>query len=120
MDGAPPTPPREPKRGLLVLTCMDARIDPLRSLGLDRGDAHVLRNAGAMVTEDVLRSARTSRDLMGTHTALVLGHSDCAGFDDVQAASEGARAAARALAAEGFDASAALYDVATDRVTPLD
>ena len=55
---------------------MDARIDPLDLLGLELGDAHVLRNAGAIVTEDVLRSLAASREL-GTADIVVIGHTDC-------------------------------------------
>lgn len=56
---------------------MDARLEPLRMLGLELGDAHVLRNAGAVVTEDVLRSLAVSAAMMGTNEALVIGHTDC-------------------------------------------
>jgi carbonic anhydrase len=55
---------------------MDARIDPLDLLGLELGDAHVLRNAGAIVTEDVLRSLEASRGI-GTEDVVVIGHTDC-------------------------------------------
>ena len=68
--------PPTPNRKLAVLTCMDARIDPLALLGIDHGDAHVLRNAGAIVTEDVLRSLQASRDI-GTVDVTVIGHTDC-------------------------------------------
>jgi len=56
---------------------MDARLDPARILGLQDGDANVLRNAGAIVTEDVLRSLAISRWLLGTRQAFVIGHVDC-------------------------------------------
>jgi carbonic anhydrase len=69
--------PAEPARGFAVVTCMDARIDPLRALGLREGDAHVLRNAGAVVTDDVLRSLAISRWLLGTTQAVLVGHTDC-------------------------------------------
>jgi carbonic anhydrase len=55
---------------------MDARIDPLAVLGLELGDAHVMRNAGAIVTDDVLRSLEASRAI-GTHDVTVIGHTDC-------------------------------------------
>jgi carbonic anhydrase len=55
---------------------MDARIDPLSLLGLELGDAHVLRNAGAIVTEDVLRSLEASRRI-GSERVIVIGHTDC-------------------------------------------
>ncbi|MDW8339346.1 MAG: carbonic anhydrase, partial [Thermoleophilia bacterium] len=56
--------PREPRRRLVVVTCMDARIDPLAIVGLELGDAHVLRNAGAVVTDDVLRSLAISHAVL--------------------------------------------------------
>jgi carbonic anhydrase len=71
------TLPAAPARRLVVITCMDARLEPLRLLGLDLGDAHVLRNAGAVVTGDVLRSLAVSAAMMGTREALVIGHTDC-------------------------------------------
>ncbi|MCS7007009.1 MAG: carbonic anhydrase [Gaiellaceae bacterium] len=69
--------PREPRRRLVVVTCMDARIDPLAIVGLELGDAHVLRNAGAVVTDDVLRSLAISHAVLGTEEALVIGHTGC-------------------------------------------
>ena len=68
--------PPTPNKTLAILTCMDARIDPLALLGLEIGDAHVLRNAGAVVTDDVLRSLEASRGL-GTKDVVVIGHRDC-------------------------------------------
>jgi carbonic anhydrase len=62
---------------MAVLTCMDARIDPLRALGLEPGDAHVIRNAGALVTEDALRSLCASQRLLGTREIVVMMHEDC-------------------------------------------
>jgi carbonic anhydrase len=75
--GTPSALPRVPQRSLLVLTCMDARIDPLSAFGLQLGDAHVLRNAGAEVTDDVLRSLRLSQTAAGTREVWVVGHTDC-------------------------------------------
>ena len=71
------TLPRPPRRPVAVLTCIDARIDPARALGLEPGDAHVLRNAGARATEDVLRSLLISTWLMGTREIVVIHHTDC-------------------------------------------
>jgi carbonic anhydrase len=68
--------PPTPNKRLAILTCMDARIDPLELLGIEVGDAHVLRNAGAIVTEDVLRSLQASREI-GTADVVVIGHTDC-------------------------------------------
>src|SRR5918996_3272136 len=66
-----------PSRGVLVLTCIDARIDPARALGLEIGDAHVLRNAGGRATDDTIRSATISSWLLGTREFLVIHHTDC-------------------------------------------
>jgi carbonic anhydrase len=68
--------PPAPKKRIAILTCMDARIDPLALLGLELGDAHVLRNGGAIVTDDVLRSLEASRRI-GTDDVVVIGHTDC-------------------------------------------
>jgi carbonic anhydrase len=72
----PPTPARK----LAVVTCMDARLDVERILGLEEGDAHVIRNAGALVTDDVLRSLEASRAL-GTERVVFMVHTDCAARD---------------------------------------
>ena len=69
--------PRAPARRLAVLTCMDARVEPLRALGLDLGDAHVIRNAGGVATDDALRSLVISNRLLGTNVAFVIGHTEC-------------------------------------------
>ncbi len=66
-----------PARSFAVLTCMDARIDPARALGLDEGDAHVIRNAGGLATDDAVRSLVISHHLLGTQEAFVIGHTDC-------------------------------------------
>jgi carbonic anhydrase len=70
--------PARPARGIAVLACMDARLIPEDFLDLELGDAHVLRNAGAVVTEDVLRSLVLSTTLMSTRSVLVIGHTQCA------------------------------------------
>jgi len=67
----------EPSRHLVVVTCMDARIDPLGAFGLQLGEAHVLRNAGGIVTEDTLRSLLISQRLLGTREVMVVHHSGC-------------------------------------------
>jgi carbonic anhydrase len=61
----------------VILTCMDARIDPAALFDLKPGEVHVLRNAGALATPDVLRSLAVSQALLGTTEVLVLGHTDC-------------------------------------------
>ena len=89
--------PREPARGLAVLTCMDCRIDPLAALGLSLGDAVVLRNAGAAASDDMLRSLQMAHDALGVRAVHVIGHTDCAahGGDASVAAAEAARSAER-------------------------
>jgi carbonic anhydrase len=68
--------PMPPGRRLAVITCMDARIDPARALGLEEGDAHVIRNAGGRAA-DALRSLVISQRLLGTNEVLVIHHTDC-------------------------------------------
>lgn len=140
--------PAPPARHVVVVTCMDARIDPLECLGLDLGDAHVLRNAGAVVTDDVLRSLAVSHALMGTKEALVVGHTACGiqrftdgeirarvagtgadpgateflAFDDLEGS---VRAGVRRirespLLPASFDAWGLVYDVATGRLHAVD
>jgi carbonic anhydrase len=64
-------------KGLAVLTCMDSRIDPLAMLGLARGDAKILRNAGARVTADVLRTLVLADYLLGVNRVMVVAHTNC-------------------------------------------
>lgn len=66
-----------PATGVAVVTCMDARIDPAAVLGLSPGEAHVIRNAGAAVTDDVLRSLVISQRYLGTTEVLVIAHTEC-------------------------------------------
>ena len=66
-----------PSGGLAVVTCMDARIDVFAVLGLHLGEAHVIRNAGGRVTEDVLRSLALSTHVLGVHTLVVMQHTRC-------------------------------------------
>jgi carbonic anhydrase len=65
-----------PKRKLAILTCMDTRLS-IRTLGLTTGDAHIIRNAGGIVTEDALRSLLVSHYLLGTEEIMVINHTDC-------------------------------------------
>jgi carbonic anhydrase len=69
--------PMPPGRRLAIVTCMDARLDPAKFCGLDEGDAHVIRNAGGLVTEDALRSLIISHWLLGTQEFVVIAHTDC-------------------------------------------
>src|SRR4051812_43666302 len=64
-------------KGLALLTCMDSRIDPLAMLGLVPGDAKILRNAGARVTDDVLRTLVLARYLLGVDRTMVIAHTNC-------------------------------------------
>jgi carbonic anhydrase len=66
-----------PLRKLAVLACMDARLDPYRLLGLERGDAHVIRNAGGIASDDAIRSLTISQRLLGTEEIVVIHHTDC-------------------------------------------
>lgn len=69
--------PLPPGRKLAILACMDARLDPARVLGLEEGDAHVIRNAGGVVSEDAIRSLAISQHLLGTEEIVILHHTDC-------------------------------------------
>jgi carbonic anhydrase len=67
----------EARKGLAIITCMDSRIDPLRIVGMRAGDAKILRNAGARVTEDVLRTLILATTLLNVSRILVMPHTDC-------------------------------------------
>jgi carbonic anhydrase len=69
--------PMPPGRKFAVVTCMDARLDPARFLGLEEGDAHVIRKAGGLVNDETIRSLVISHHLLGTEEAIVIGHSGC-------------------------------------------
>ena len=69
--------PLPPGRKLAVLACMDARLDPARELGLEEGDAHVIRNAGGVITDDEIRSLAISQRLLGTEEIILIHHTDC-------------------------------------------
>jgi carbonic anhydrase len=121
---AAPLPPsrREPAQHLAIITCMDARIDPLAVLGLSLGDAAVLRNAGATVSDDVLRSLHMAESVLGVRRAIVIGHTDCAGHGSDAAAAAGAADGARRIRAAmpaAFSVDAFMYDVATGVLSRL-
>lgn len=101
-------------RGLAVLTCMDSRVEPMSMLGLAPGDAKVLRNAGARVTDDMLRTLVLARYLLGVDRVMVIAHTRCrmAGGSeaDVHAAIE---------AAGGPDTRSIPFLVAPDQVAAL-
>jgi carbonic anhydrase len=69
--------PLPPARQVAVVACMDARLHPGRILGLQEGDAHVIRNAGGVVTDDVIRSLAISQRLLGTTEIVLIHHTDC-------------------------------------------
>ena len=69
--------PMPPARKLAVVACMDARLIPTRVLGLDEGDAHIIRNAGGVVTDDTIRSLAISQRLLGTEEIILIHHTDC-------------------------------------------
>src|ERR1041385_3335358 len=67
----------EPKRRLAIVTCMDSRLDVFAALGLRFGEAHVLRNAGGVITDDVIRSLAISQRRLGTREVMLIHHTDC-------------------------------------------
>jgi carbonic anhydrase len=69
--------PMPPARKIAVLACMDARLNPYGLLGLQEGDAHVIRNAGGVVTDDEIRSLAISQRLLGTEEIILIHHTDC-------------------------------------------
>ena len=80
----PGSRPQTPKLQLAVVACMDSRLDLFGALGLDVGDAHLIRNAGGLPTDDVLRSLAVSQHFLGTREIVVIHHTECGmqGFDD--------------------------------------
>jgi carbonic anhydrase len=66
-----------PSRQLAIVTCMDSRLDVFAALGLNDGEAHVLRNAGGIVSDDVIRSLAISQRLLGTREVMLIHHTDC-------------------------------------------
>ena len=130
MSAGTPTEGPRPRRRLAVLACMDARLDPNELLGLERGDAHIVRNAGGLVTDDALRSLSVSQRLLGTEEIVVVMHRDCGlegvadfgGFEDVE--SELRRGLERLRAAEELPARerirGLLYDPADGAMEEID
>jgi carbonic anhydrase len=111
--------PNRPARGLAVLTCMDCRIDPLGALGLSLGDAVVLRNAGATVSDDMLRSLAMAAEALGVRGVHVIAHTDCAAFggDEDAAIAEAVDGAGRIEAVlPNVRAQSGLLDLATGRL----
>lgn len=102
------------RRGLAVLTCIDSRIDPLAMLGLRAGDAKIIRNAGARVTEDALRSLVLATNLLGVTRVCVVQHTDCAVMGTTNA-----QIAARIKTKSGIDASAWDFLTSADQSATL-
>jgi len=69
--------PLPPARKVAVVACMDARLNPSYILGLEEGDAHVIRNAGGVITDDEIRSLAISQRLLGTEEIILIHHTDC-------------------------------------------
>ena len=130
--------PKPPGRRFAVVTCMDARLDPAKICGLDEGDAHVIRNAGGLVTDDALRSLAISHHLLDTREAVVIAHEDCGmltfqnedlqqkldtdfefhPFSDLDASVRESvrRIRESPLLPDGFEATGFVYDVRTGRL----
>ena len=136
-------------RGLAIVTCMDSRISPLAAVGMQAGDAKILRNAGARVTDDVLRTLVLASYLLGVNRVLVMPHTDCRmaiadeatihstikeqfGIDtrslefrtvsDQRAAliEDVARIRSYPLLQKGVSVAGAIYDVSTGQLEPVD
>jgi carbonic anhydrase len=69
--------PMPPAKHIAIVTCMDARLSPYVMLGLQEGDAHVIRNAGGVITDDEIRSLAISQRLLGTREIVLIHHTDC-------------------------------------------
>jgi carbonic anhydrase len=67
----------EPRRRLVIVTCMDSRLDVFAALGLNEGEAHILRNAGGVITDDMIRSLAVSQRRLGTREVMLIHHTDC-------------------------------------------
>jgi carbonic anhydrase len=98
--------PLPPARGVAVIACMDARINVYAVLGLAEGEAHVIRNAGGVVTDDEIRSLAISQRLLGTREIILIHHTDCGMLtftdDDFKAAIEADTGIKPPWAAEAF------------------
>jgi carbonic anhydrase len=84
VSGFPGSRPKYPSQKIAILTCMDTRLDIFGALGLNIGEAHLMRNAGGIATDDVLRSLVISQRALGTEEIVVMQHTHCGmeGFDD--------------------------------------
>jgi len=99
--------PLPPAKRVAVLACMDARLNPYGLLGLSEGDAHVIRNAGGVVTDDEIRSLAISQRLLGTEEIILIHHTDCGMLtftdDDFRRSIQDETGIKPAWAAETFD-----------------
>jgi carbonic anhydrase len=136
--------PMPPARGFAVVTCMDARLDPAAFLGLEEGDAHVIRNAGGLVNDETVRSLLISHHLLGTQEAVVVGHTDCGmltftnsdlheklgpesegiDFQPFPDVAERVRQSVETIRShpllpDSFEASGVVYDVRSGRIEPV-
>jgi carbonic anhydrase len=96
-----------PLHGLAIVACMDARLDVERALGLRTGEAHIIRNAGGLATEDVIRSLVVSQQLLGTDEIIVIGHTGCGLLD---ADEEALRARMAATTGEALEMAFGSFD----------
>ena len=137
------------RKGLAIITCMDSRISPLAAVGMQAGDAKILRNAGARVTDDVLRTLVLASYLLGVVRVLVMPHTDCrmATTDEASIhktikdqfgvdtsslefravsnqrealAEDVARIRAYSLLQKGVSVAGAIYNVSTGQIEPID
>jgi carbonic anhydrase len=96
-----------PSRRLAIVTCMDSRLDVFAALGLGDGEAHVLRNAGGVITDDAIRSLAISQRLLGTEAVMLIHHTDCGmekiTDDGFRAELQDATGVSPAFAIESFD-----------------
>jgi carbonic anhydrase len=99
--------PLPPGKKVAVVACMDARLNPYGALGLEEGDAHVIRNAGGVVTDDEIRSLAISQRLLGTEEIILIHHTDCGMLtfhdDDFKAQVQEETGIKPEWAAESFD-----------------
>ena len=113
--------PLPPAKHVAVLACMDARLDVHDLLGLDEGDAHVIRNAGGVATDDAIRSLAISQRLLGTREIVLIHHTDCGMLtftdDEFKAAIQKATGLKPAWSAEAFDDASADVRQSIGRIT---
>jgi carbonic anhydrase len=121
--------PKQPKLRLTIIECMDSRIDTFSALGLQIGDAHIIRNGGGLITDDVLRSLAISQRALGTQSVMIMHHTDCGmhGFDDTAFRAELAAESGQEPTAvrncgwilHRDDVRGFVYDVQTGKITEV-